>query len=171
MGSSWIYLCFFIDKIKAVDLIRLLDGVNTKWEMSSTNWNHGFPGGISGKESASQCRRLRDVIPGWGRCPGGENGNPFHYSHLENPMDRGAYRATIYGVKKGWRQNSLACRYATENSLSSMRLSYSHQALLFYGIKLKKTYVYMNPWITNHIENWKGHKNRQIIYKTDLIIF
>ena len=37
MGSSWIYLCFFIDKIKAVDLIRLLDGVNTKREMSSTN--------------------------------------------------------------------------------------------------------------------------------------
>ena len=30
-------------------------------------------------------------IPGWGRCPGGEHGNPLHYSCLENPMDRGAY--------------------------------------------------------------------------------
>ena len=29
-------------------------------------------------------------IPGWGRSPGGGNGNPLQYSYLENPMDRGA---------------------------------------------------------------------------------
>ena len=32
-----------------------------------------------------------DSIPGWGRPPGGGKGNPFQYSCLENPMDRGAY--------------------------------------------------------------------------------
>ena len=37
---------------------------------------------------------VRDVgsIPGWGRSPGEEHGNPFLYSCLENPMDRGAWQ-------------------------------------------------------------------------------
>ena len=39
-------------------------------------------------------------IPGWGRYPGGENGNPLQYSCLGNPMDRGAWWATVHGVKK-----------------------------------------------------------------------
>ena len=39
-------------------------------------------------------------IPGLGRSPGGENGNPFRYSCLENPMDRGAWQAAVYGVTK-----------------------------------------------------------------------
>ena len=33
------------------------------------------------------------LIPGWGRSPGGRNGNPFQYSCLENPMDRGAWQS------------------------------------------------------------------------------
>ena len=38
-------------------------------------------------------------IPGSGRSPGGGNGNPFQYSHLENSMDRGAWRgATVHGI-------------------------------------------------------------------------
>ena len=37
-------------------------------------------------------------IPGLGRSPGGENGNPFRYSCLENPMDRGAWKATVPGA-------------------------------------------------------------------------
>ena len=39
-------------------------------------------------------------IPGWGRSPGGGNGNPLQYSCLENPMDRGAEQATIQMVAK-----------------------------------------------------------------------
>ena len=39
-------------------------------------------------------------IPGLGRSPDGGNGNPFPYSNLENPMDRGAWQATVYGVSK-----------------------------------------------------------------------
>ena len=38
------------------------------------------------------------LIPGSGRSPGGGNGNPLQYSCLRNPMDRGAWRATVYGV-------------------------------------------------------------------------
>ena len=40
-------------------------------------------------------------IPGWGRSPGEGNGNPFQYSYLENPMDRGGWWATIvHGITK-----------------------------------------------------------------------
>ena len=45
---------------------------------------------------------IKDVgsIPGLGRSPGEGNGNPLQYSCLENPMDRGAWRAAIHGVAK-----------------------------------------------------------------------
>ena len=39
-------------------------------------------------------------IPGLGRSPGGEHGNPLQCSCLENPMDRGAWQATVHGVPK-----------------------------------------------------------------------
>ena len=58
-----------------------------------------FPAGSTvkkKKKSAYQCRR-GGLIPGWGRSPGGENGNPLQYSCLENSMDRGAWRATVPG--------------------------------------------------------------------------
>ena len=44
----------------------------------------------------------RDVgsIPESGRFSGGGNGNPLQYSCLGNPMDKGAWRATVYGVTK-----------------------------------------------------------------------
>ena len=40
------------------------------------------------------------LIPGWGRSPGGGNGNPVQYPCLENPMDRDAWRATVHRVPK-----------------------------------------------------------------------
>ena len=59
----------------------------------------GFPGSSVGKESACD---VGDVgsIPGSGRSPGKGNGNPFQYSCLENPMNRGAWLATVHGVTK-----------------------------------------------------------------------
>ena len=39
-------------------------------------------------------------ILGWEDSPGEGNGNPLQYSCLENPMDRGAWRATVHGVVK-----------------------------------------------------------------------
>ena len=43
---------------------------------------------------------IRDMglIPGLGMSPGGGHGNPLQYSYLENPMDRGAWQATVHGV-------------------------------------------------------------------------
>ena len=61
----------------------------------------GFPGGSTDNLPAN-AREARDEgsIPGLGRCPGGENGNPLQYSCLEKSMDRGAQRATIHGDHK-----------------------------------------------------------------------
>ena len=42
------------------------------------------------------------LIPESGRCPGGGNGNSLQCSCLENPMDRGAWWATVHGVSKSW---------------------------------------------------------------------
>ena len=83
----------------------------------------GFPGGAVVKNSPANAGDTGS-IPGSGRSSGGENGNLLQYSCLENPMDRGAWWATIHGVAKSWtwltnrtttfiymlyRQGSLAC--------------------------------------------------------------
>ena len=56
------------------------------------------------KNPPDNAEDIRDVgsIPGSGRSPGGEHGNPFQYSCLENPMDRGVWQATIHRVVKSW---------------------------------------------------------------------
>ena len=65
--------------------------------------NLDFPGGSDGKESARNVGDL-GLIPGLGSSPGEGNGNPLQYSCFENPMDRGAWWATVHGVAKSWTQ-------------------------------------------------------------------
>ena len=55
------------------------------------------PGGSDSKESACNAGDWC-LIPGWERFSGEGNGNLLQYSYLENPMDRGAWRATVHGV-------------------------------------------------------------------------
>ena len=59
----------------------------------------GFPGGSDGKESA---HNVEDpgLMPGSGRSLGEVNGNPLQYSCLGNPMDIGAWQATIQRITK-----------------------------------------------------------------------
>ena len=59
----------------------------------------GLPWWLSSKESACNAGDPGSV-PGSGRSPGEGNGNPLQYSCLQNPMDRGAWQATVYGVAK-----------------------------------------------------------------------
>ena len=78
---------------------------------------------------------IRDAssIPGLGRTPGEENGNPLQYSCLENSMDRGAWQATIHVVTKSrtpleWlsthaRIDTDPCVYC---KITKMRISDSH---------------------------------------------
>ena len=60
----------------------------------------GFPDGSAAKESICNAGDTGDVgsIPGFGRSPGEGKGNLLQYSCLENPMDKGAWQATVHGV-------------------------------------------------------------------------
>ena len=58
------------------------------------------------QDKKSTCKSGDAGDLGWiselGRSLGGGNGNPLQYSYLGNPMDRGAWRATVHGVAKSW---------------------------------------------------------------------
>ena len=60
---------------------------------------NGFPGSLEVKASACNAGDP-GLIPGLGRSPGEGNRNPLQDSCLENPMDRGAWWATVHGVAK-----------------------------------------------------------------------
>ena len=62
----------------------------------------GFPGGAVVKRPPAKAGDARDMdlIPGSGRSPGGGNGNPLQCSCGNNPMDRGAWQATVHGAAK-----------------------------------------------------------------------
>ena len=71
----------------------------------------GFPGGSVVKNPPANVGNA-DFTPGWGRSPGGGHGSPLQYSYLENPMDRGAWRAIVHRVAK-----ELGVPVVTEHSI------------------------------------------------------
>ena len=77
-------------------LLNCRAGIQTQVCMS-------FSGGSDSKESACNAG-VSGLILGLGRSPGEGNGNPLQYFCLENPMDRGAWRATVHGVIKSQTQ-------------------------------------------------------------------
>ena len=58
-----------------------------------------IPPSSVGKESTCNAGDL-GLIPGSGRSPGEGNGNPLQHPCLENPMNRGAWQATVHGVAR-----------------------------------------------------------------------
>ena len=106
---------------------------DSKRELRNTGGKSNFClGGASGKEPTCQCRRpKRCLIPGWGRSPGGRHGNPLQYSCLENPMDRGAWRATVHRVAKSrtrlkWLSITIVCSILYLASASQCNISEIH---------------------------------------------
>ena len=69
------------------------------FSFSSLFFSVGLPCSSDGKESACNAGDLGS-IPRSGRSPGKGNGNPLQYSGLENPVDRGTWRATVPGLAK-----------------------------------------------------------------------
>ena len=65
----------------------------------------GFLGGIMVRNPLAKAGDIigAGLIPGLGRFPEGGNGNRLQYSCLENPIDRGAWRATAHKVAKSWK--------------------------------------------------------------------
>ena len=75
----------------------------------------GFPGGSVVKSPPANAGDA-GLIPGLGRFSGEENGNPFWYPCLGNPMDRRTWWATVHVVAKSQtRFNSWACTHIWEN--------------------------------------------------------
>ena len=66
-------------------------------EFAFSNTLLGFPGGLMVKNPPANAGEA-GLIPGSGRSPGEGNGNSLQYSCLGNPMDRGAWQDTVYGL-------------------------------------------------------------------------
>ena len=81
------------------EMKNTLHGNNDK-----VNTTEAFLGDSAVKDLSAKAGEAGDagLIPGSGRSPGGGNGNPLQYSCLGNPMDRGAWRATVHRVAKNW---------------------------------------------------------------------
>ena len=107
------------------------------------------------KNPPRQCRPdTRDVgsIPGLGRSPGGWCSNPLQYSCLENPMNRGAWRATVHGVAKSWTRLSDYAQAHNEAKPSFIKLISRQRNTRYKCIfKKYKTNVYLNRIILNSI--------------------
>ena len=78
-----------------------LTSASVKYDMSTVLFL-GFPGGSVVNNLPDDAGDETDsgLIPWLGRSPGGGNGNVLQYSRLGNPMDRGAWQATVHGVIK-----------------------------------------------------------------------
>ena len=108
-----------------------------------------IPGGSEGKVSAYNAGDPGS-IPGSGRSPGEGNGNRLQFSCLENPMDRGAWQATVPGVAKSQTQlsdfmftftlkhkiTSLLNRLLRFNITTEFLLSEAEQTCLMTGEKM-----------------------------------
>ena len=96
------------------------------------------PWWLSGKESACQPEDA-SLTPGSGRFPGGGNGNPGQYSCLGNPMDRGAWQATVHGATRSW------TRLSNRAWVHRGRVKrWDSSTLLFFCLFLKYKFIYFN---------------------------
>ena len=89
---------FFFFKGIALNLCISLEKIDIFIILSFPIHEWGFPGGSMVKNLSAKAGDA-SLIPS-GRCPGEGNGNPLHCSWLGNPMDRGAWWATVCGVTK-----------------------------------------------------------------------
>ena len=84
-------------KVRHLSTFNLSKDQNKSYDHFFNSIRLWFPGGSAVKDLPANARDLGS-IPGSVRSPGKGNGNPFQYSCLENPMDRGAWWATVHGV-------------------------------------------------------------------------
>ena len=103
----WFCVCISMKHaIKTAVSLLPLPTRNPWKHLAMSKYYFGLHWPLSGKEPTCQCRRW-SLIPGSERSPGEGNGNPLQHSCLGNPMDKGAWRATVHGVTKSqtWLSN------------------------------------------------------------------
>ena len=88
-------------------------------------------------------------IPGSGRYPGGGNGNPFQYSCLENPMNRGALQATVYGVTKSHTGEQELATSSGMIILKRQKRFKQQTTVLIYMRRLNNNLLYVLPYSIN----------------------
>ena len=128
-----------------------------------------FPGGSDDKESACDAGDLGS-IPGSGRSPGEGNGCPLQYSCLENPMDRGAWRAAVPGVTKNQTQHT-QCKTVTNTTLLSVALQAKKESANFLSTTTRSILdtIKIKAWNIKKLElvekpGWAGRTG--IVYLT-----
>ena len=114
----------------------------------------GFLHSSNSKESACNAGDL-DLSPGSGRCPGEGNDNPFQYSCLKNPMERGAWQATDHEITRVG--HDLVTKPPPEQKLTQL-CNYS-------PIKKKKVSLH------NNVISWSYKKNLFHSYKKESSLF
>ena len=92
-----LFFLWFVSNITALWLEKLFNLISIF--LNLLRLALGFPGGSDNKESACNAGGPGS-IPGLGRSPGDGHGDPLYYSCLENPTDRGVWRATDHRVPK-----------------------------------------------------------------------
>ena len=81
-------IAYFTKEISVLEQTSIVEeNVETDLSVSLTNQMPASAGDV-----------IMGSIPELGRSPGGGHGNPLQYTSLENPMDRGAWQATVHGV-------------------------------------------------------------------------
>ena len=134
------------------------------WSDLAINQGMGFPGESDGKESACNAGD-----PGWilgsGRSPGEGNSNPLQHSCLGNPMDRGAWRATVHGVTKDsdmteWLTLSLSY-FPKEGGAASPSVTMASHGMSFFRRWCPAPFPLDSPLESNSI--WTSHIESEAI--------
>ena len=113
------------------------DQTSQSYRKSTLNIHrYGFPGGPAVK-NPPQCRRPR-FSPCVRKIPWGGHGSPLQYSCLENPMDRGAWRATVHGGRTGLDMIEATC---TAHPLVGLKLKLQH-----FGHLMQRADSLERPW-------------------------
>ena len=109
MGERWVRSCVGISLQGLEDEMGLgsqgrpgsgwFHGLEHWMDLGGRKWRRGHSRRLRGKESACDAGDVGS-IPGWGKSLEGGNGNPFQYSCLENPMDRGAWKVMVRAVPR-----------------------------------------------------------------------
>ena len=138
------HMCFCSVQLSGVWMMQLLI------PLSSSKSIMGFLGGPMVKNPPANAGDV-GLIPGWGRSPGGGNGNPLQYSCLENPMDRGVWWVTVHGVMKSWTWLSIYTHTKSVKLGPSLQSALLDPEIVMQPIFLLAYGIWNCPWCTSYI--------------------